>query len=241
MLKNVSDARWEKAQVYEKSFWMKQASMSASDSQFKWYEDRAKEIWNIARNFLPVPGLSILEIGSGPVGLINYLEAEERYSIDPLENYYRTEPDFSRARDGRVHRYNGAGEDIESLCRTFSFVISDNVLDHVKDPARMLKSIHKCLIDGGIMFLSLNIYTERGVIVRNTMELFQIDKGHPFNFSRSSVLSLISQCGFKVLVSRTGDYRANKKLYLESGKPRKVLKSCLGAVDYRFSAFCRKI
>lgn len=242
MLKTVSDTRWEKAQSYEKNFWERQASKPAGDSQFKWYEDRARKVWKVARPLLGhLSSLSILEIGSGPIGLVNYITADERISLDPLEDYYRTQPDFTGARDQNVQRYNGTGEDVESLGKTFSLIIADNVLDHVKDPGRILNGIHKSLVAGGIMFLSLNIYTELGVMVRNTMELLQIDKGHPFNFSRKSVLNLIRASRFKVLVSSTEDYRVNKRLYRESGQPRKVLKSCLGVVDYRFSVFCRKV
>ncbi len=231
-----------KAQVYERDFWARHASTSAGDSQFRWYEDRAKEVWKIARPLLgPRKSISMLEIGSGPIGLVNYLQADERYSIDPLENYYQTQPDFTHARDTNVSRYSGTGEDILTMGRQFSLVIIDNVLDHMKDPGTVLSGIHTSLVDNGIMFFSLNVYTEFGVMVRNTMELLQIDKVHPFNFSRQSVLSLINRNKFKTVVSRTEDYRVNKRLYRESGKPVKVLKSCLGVVDYRFSAYCRKV
>ncbi|MHB8108979.1 MAG: hypothetical protein ACYDHW_02975, partial [Syntrophorhabdaceae bacterium] len=92
----------------------------------------------------------------------------------------------------------------------------------------------------GIMFLSVNVYTGIGVLVRNTMEFLQLDKGHPFNFSRASVLELIKQSDFRVLVAKTGNYDANKRYYRQSGDPLKVLKSYLGVVDFRFSVYSRK-
>ena len=194
MRTKTSDLRWAKAQAYEKDFWAGQATRPAGDARFAWYEERARMIWKIAR---PLIGYrqptSVLEIGSGPVGLVNYIEADERMAVDPLERYYRTQPDFTRVRDKAVIRSDGRGEDIAALGRQFSFIVIDNVLDHMKDPGRVLSAINGSLAEDGVMFLSLNIYTDFGVLVRNAMELFQIDKGHPFNFSRQSILSLIKE------------------------------------------------
>jgi len=89
--------------------------------------------------------------------------------------------------------------------------------------------------------MSLNIYTRFGSLVRNIMECLEIDRGHPFNFSRSPVVSLLEKSGFRVLWSQTEDYGAQKREYRQSGEFRKVLKSCLGVVDFRFDALCRKV
>ncbi|MBP1747636.1 MAG: Methyltransferase type 11 [Deltaproteobacteria bacterium] len=235
--------RWEKAQVYERDFWSRQVSGQAGErSQFAWYEDRARQIWKQVSPLLngrdPV---SVLEIGPGPVGLINYIDADERYALDPLENYYSSQSDFVSVRDGRVKRQTGTGEDVLSLDRKFSLIILDNVLDHMKDPGGVLLGIHRSLEPGGIMFISLNVYTWFGAALRNLMEYLEIDQGHPFNFSRSPVLSLLQRSGFEVAWSQTGDYRVQKKKYRQSGQLKKVIKSCLGAVDFRFSAICRKV
>jgi len=243
MTKAVSDLRWEKAQVYERGFWSRQASKSPGEaSQFEWYENRARMIWEQAKPLLHGVGpMSVLEIGPGPVGLVNYIEADERHALDPLEDYYCTQPEFAHARDRNVMRHSGTGEDVRSLNKVFSFIILDNVLDHMKDPRSALRGIHQSLEKRGIMFISLNIYTRFGALFRNTMERLEIDKGHPFNFSRSLIVSLMEKSAFKVVLSQTEDYRTQKKMYRESGQPRKVLKSYLGVVDFRFSAFCRKV
>jgi len=242
MQRVVSDIRWEKAQVYERGFWSRQASQSSGEaSQFEWYEDRARRIWEQARPLLGGrDAVSVLEIGPGPVGLVNYIEADERHALDPLEDYYCTQPDFVRARDRNVMRHNGTGEDILSLNKAFSFIILDNVLDHMKDPCRVLRGIHRSLEGRGIMFISLNIYTRFGALLRDAMECLQIDKGHPSTF-RSLIVSLLENNAFKVVLSEMEDYRTQKKMYMRSGQPRKVLKSALGVVDFRFSAFCRKV
>lgn len=243
MQRAISSLRWEKAQVYERNFWSRQVSETPGEvSRYRWYEDRAQGIWRRVKPLLASrTRISVLEIGPGPVGIVNYLEADERHALDPLEDYYSSQPEFERVRDRGVMRHNGTGEDVLSLGKTFSFTILDNVLDHMKDPARVLRGIHRSLEPGGVVFISLNIYTRFGALVRNIMECLEIDKGHPFNFSRSSVVTLLRKSGFKVLWSQTEDYRTQKKEYRRSGDLRKVLKSSLGVVDFRFDAFCRKV
>jgi SAM-dependent methyltransferase len=235
--------RWERAQVYEKNFWRKQRSNSArSNTPFKWYEERAQQVFSQAQPFLDgFSNISALEIGPGPIGLINYLRFEERYALDPLENFYGAQPEVIKARDKHVHYSQGTGEDISSLHKTFSFIIMDNVLDHVKDPHRVLKELYKNLGPGGVVFISLNIYKPFGVFIRNMMELVQLDKGHPYSFSQSSFCSIIEKNGFEIMSYEIGDYRRQKKRYKKSGKPKEILKACLGISDFRFSAFCKKI
>jgi len=238
-----SHARWQKAQTYEKSFWNTFAGtlVAQNAARLDWYKERALQITIQAQPFLKeFSKVRALEIGSGPIGIINYLEFEERLAIDPLEDYYKTEPDLIRSRDARVHYYNGTGEDISSLGKTFSFIIIDNVLDHVKEPQRVLGEIHKNLEPGAIMFISLNVYTPWGVRLRNVLELFQLDRGHPFNFSEHSITVLLQGCGFEVLLRDTEDYNLQKKRYRRSKQLKKKIKSFLGLTDYRFNAFCRK-
>jgi SAM-dependent methyltransferase len=243
MQRAISNLRWEKAQVYERDFWSKQVSPEAGEaSRFRWYEDRAHRIMGQVTGFLGRHReISVLEIGPGPVGIINYIEADERHALDPLEDYYGSQAEFVHVRDRGVTRHNGTGEDILSLNKTFSLIILDNVLDHMKDPGCVLRGIHKSLDPGGVMFISLNIYTRFGAMVRNAMECLEIDKGHPFNFSQSRVLSLLQKSRFKVTWSQTEDYGVQKRKYRESRQLKKVFKSCLGVVDFRFTAFCRKV
>jgi len=151
MQRAISGLRWEKAQVYERDFWSRQVLATTGEvSRYRWYEDRAQKIWTRVKPFLASQArISVLEIGPGPVGIVNYLEADERHALDPLEDYYSSQPEFERVRDRGVVRHRGTGEDVLSLGKTFSFIILDNVLDHMKDPGRVLRGIHGSLDLGG--------------------------------------------------------------------------------------------
>lgn len=242
MTKSVDASRWQKAQKYERGFWSAQADrLRGEASKFKWYKERALSIWNRVKPFLPQDGSTcVLELGPGPLGVINFLDADQRYGLDPLEDYYRAEPSLVGLRDRRVHYHLGSGEDISCLNKVFSLIIIDNVLDHVRDPERVLKEIHSNLVPGGIMFISINIYTRFGSIVRDLIERWEIDKGHPFNFSEQSITTLIEQSGFHILLAEMEDYRQQKRKYRQSKRLKLILKSYLGVADFRFSAFCRK-
>lgn len=243
MTKPVQSSRWERAQKYERSFWSAQADrLHGEASKFQWYEERAFKIWEQAKHFLSQDGPTwALEIGPGPLGLINFLDIDERYALDPLEDYYRNEPHLVALRDKRVHYHQGTGEDISRLSKVFSFIIIDNVLDHVRDPGKVLEEIHDNLVPGGVMFISINIYTRFGSALRDLIERWEIDKGHPFNFSEHSITTLIEHCGFHILLAEMEDYGQQKKKYRQSKQLKLMLKSYLGVVDFRFSAFCRKV
>lgn len=238
---SVKHSRWEKAQQYERKFWEKQADYGAPEAskRFSWYQQRAKMVFGSANRYLKgFDRLVALEIGPGPIGLINYLEADERYALDPLENFNKTIPEVVDARNPQVNYRQGTGENVSELNKTFNFAILDNVLDHCRNPVKVLSEIYNNLEPSGVLFFSINVYTPFGVMIRNAMELFEIDKGHPFNFSEKSICSLLKQAGYDILDPKKSDYRTQKMHYRKSNRTRDKIKSYLGLTDSRFSAIC---
>lgn len=242
MRQKVSEVRWKKAQSYEYDFWDQQVLRTAGDhSRYDWYQQRAHEISEQARPLLHrFEKVRALEIGSGPIGVIPYFSVDERFALDPLNHYYCTREEYVSQRSSDVTYVQGTGEDISKLGKEFQFIVIDNVLDHVMNPGRVLDEIHKNLVQGGIMYISLNIYTRFGRMLRTLIELFEIDKGHPFSFCKASIEALIQGRGFEILVKDIEDYGLQKRKYRKSNVNRAVLKSYLGLTDYRYSAFCRK-
>jgi 2-polyprenyl-3-methyl-5-hydroxy-6-metoxy-1,4-benzoquinol methylase len=241
--KSVKKERWEKAQQYEKSFWENQAqqTIKTGPDRYRWYEERAKLVYDRTKDYLKdFKSVVALEIGSGPVGLINYIHADERYALDPLEEFNKNSPGIQKVRDPHVRYFAGMGENVSSLNQTFNFVILDNVLDHCQNPQKVLVEIYKNLGAGGILFFSINIYTNLGVIVRNFMEIFEIDKGHPFNFTEKGIRLMIQNAGFEFIELKMADYETQKNHYRNSNSLKNKLKSYLGLTDIRFSAICRK-
>lgn len=71
-----------------------------------------------------------LEIGSGPIGIVNFLEWGERYAIDPLEHFYRQRQSLIKLRKAGSTYLPGMGEHLPFGDASFSLVIIDNVIDH---------------------------------------------------------------------------------------------------------------
>ena len=82
-------SRWEQAQGYEKNWWQNRAS----SIDFEFYKSFADELINFTKNdFTITSETKILEIGSGAGGIVTYLtESENRYAIDPLEDFYSSQ------------------------------------------------------------------------------------------------------------------------------------------------------
>ena len=84
--------RWQKAQQYEQSWWKKVADKveNGAISQLDWYQWKARELEKRIEPFtggLAIKSARVLEIGSGPIGIVNFLEWGECFAIDPLEDY----------------------------------------------------------------------------------------------------------------------------------------------------------
>ncbi|HWC75712.1 MAG TPA: hypothetical protein VG454_17430, partial [Gemmatimonadales bacterium] len=90
----VSPARWHRAQQYERSYWASLASRIAagSESQLDWYRWRADQLVTRLRTIglarLTDGTARVVEVGSGPIGVVGFFPAAERVAIDPLDPYY---------------------------------------------------------------------------------------------------------------------------------------------------------
>jgi SAM-dependent methyltransferase len=94
---------------------------------------------------------SIVEIGSGPLGMIEYLTGRRKEAFDPLvPHYFKL---FHKAQSGRVRYYSDLGQLLARGKARFDLGICFNVLDHTTDP-RGLLAAYMSLIkrDGRFLF-----------------------------------------------------------------------------------------
>ncbi|MGA2796163.1 MAG: class I SAM-dependent methyltransferase [Thermoguttaceae bacterium] len=101
---------------------------------------------------------SIVEIGCGPLGMIEYLPGKRKVGYDPLNMEY--EKLFNRARTGGVEYI----ADLEHLCQTgknsFDMAICFNVLDHTTQPRQLLHNFMSLLRDEGQFLFQVNTVKE---------------------------------------------------------------------------------
>jgi len=140
-------------------------STSLTASEFlEIYIDEARYLLDLVRAHLK-KGLRILEVGGG-LGLFHlmaYAEGADITSMEPSEggfSYFRTLGlSLITQLTGRPHRFvDGRGEDLPWGANEFDLVVSNNVLEHVSDPRRVLQEMYRVTVPGGILLHSCPNY-----------------------------------------------------------------------------------
>lgn len=220
--------RWEKAQIYEKNWWQ----VNAQHSGLSYYKEGANEIRSYFNTNSSSGELNsdtkILEIGSGAIGLLNFLpESNYRYGIDPLEDFYSTLSGFQQLRDQKVNFSTNKGEDLPFENGYFDLIIMDNVLDHCESPDLVFKEMNRVLAKGGIVYFRQNTYNYYGKYFRYFMEFFQIDKGHPFSFNKSELKDNFAFYKLQVITSFSSGYFSTWKKEITSNSLKDKIKALL--------------
>jgi len=219
--------RWEKAQVYEKNWWKNNVTRVG----INYYEISAEEIRKYY-NSNSEKGINIntkiLEIGSGAVGILTFLsESNCRFGIDPLEYYYATIPEFKKARDEKVKYSSNKGEELPFENNYFDLIIMDNVLDHCQSPNLVFSEMDRVLAAGGVVYFRQNTYNYYGKYFRYFMELFQIDKGHPYSFNKTELKNKFSSYNLKIIASYSAGYFSTWKKEISSKSFKDIVKAVL--------------
>jgi ubiquinone/menaquinone biosynthesis C-methylase UbiE len=238
--------RWRKAQEYERSYWKKTADniVKGSTHQLGWYEWKFNEM---KKRLLPhidrkcLNSFNTLEVGCGPIGIINYINWGARYAIDPLEDFYKFNESLTKLRDSQVQYLVGTAELIPFDQDYFDLVIIDNVLDHVRNTNAVMGEICRVLKRGGILYLTLNIRTHFGTQFHKILSTLLIDKGHPGSFCAFSIQSMIMQYQYSLLSESISDPREARLKDLSSHSIKDKIKGYLGLSEFLYYATCRKI
>ena len=203
--------RWRSAQTYEQAYWQKRADRIADGSahQMDWYGWKAAEMERRLAPHAsahPKQTAKILEIGSGPIGIVSFLKWGERYTLDPPENFYKSNAALCHLRDAGVHYGQGTGEQIPFDDGTFSLVILDNVLDHVHQASGVLEDIHRVLASDGILYLVVNVHPPWGGFLHTILSRLKIDRGHPYTFTVARIRAFIARHRFHIRANDYEDY-----------------------------------
>lgn len=236
--------RWRQAQEYEQAFWQRLGDSieAGTRDQLDWYAWRADQLQqrlvSIAAS-VPRTGKA-LEIGSGPIGIVTFLDAGERYALDPLEHFYRTRPSLVALRKPGVTYLHGTGEQLPFERASCSLVIIDNVIDHTYAPRKILQEIHRVLAPDGYLYLSVNVHTAWGAWLHGLLAVLRIDRGHPFTFTSRTLRRLLGARGFTVVDEQIEDYQEVRRLNCRSANLKDQIKGYTGLSEFSHSVICRK-
>ena len=222
----MNTSRWEDAQEYEKNWWARH-SEAMDPGFYKYYAD---ELLDALKGLMTISDQTrILEIGSGAAGILTCLKNTHRFAIDPLEDYYSTVEKFVQFRDPSVRYFKAKGEKIPFDDLSFDLIIMDNVLDHCERPHQVMVEICRVLKQGGMVFFRQNTYHLWGTFIRNALEGFQIDKGHPHTFTKHHLENEMKALGLTILKRKRRGYFRTWARELTSGKLIDLVKAFLFA------------
>jgi SAM-dependent methyltransferase len=237
-------SRWLKAQEYEQAFWQRLGDdiEAGTREHLDWYNWRARRL----ERFLSVAGVTrtggkVLEVGSGPIGIVNFLEWGERYAVDPLEHFYRTKRSLVSLRHSSVTYLDGPGERLPFENGSCSLVIVDNVIDHTYAPGKILNEIYRVLRTDGHLYLAVNVHTRWGALLHALLAVLQIDKGHPYTFTSQTLCHQLEARQFVVLAEQIEDYWKAREADRHSASLRARIKGYTGLSEFSHAVLCRKL
>jgi SAM-dependent methyltransferase len=243
----VSSARWQSAQRYERGFWESVAARIAdgSRSQLEWYAWRAEQLALRLRSLglerLTNGQARVLEVGSGPVGVVGFFPAVERVAIDPLEPYYSSNATLTALRNRAVDYRQGSAEALPCDSGRYDLAIMENCIDHVRDVTAAMDELKRALNPGGTLYFTVNCRTKWGFILHRVLSRLRVDAGHPHTFTPYRAQKLLRDNGFKTLQFEAGSYEAARRTDLDSPERRARIKGLLGISEFVVSAIAQPI
>lgn len=148
-------------------------------------------------------GRTAVEIGSGPFPSISLVKWKQAVAVDPLAEGYAAEDLIPKSvHADRVTFLASTGESIPLGSGTADLVVLENCLDHVEDPALVMRECKRVLREGGHLWLLVDLMDYR-------------DHMHPNPFSEASIRALLASEGFTTLRDRRSDHKSHPQAYGE--------------------------
>jgi SAM-dependent methyltransferase len=242
-----SKDRWQKAQEAERGFWQRTADNVAGNNKpgLSWYDWRAKNLQDLVSKALgesraDFAGSSALEIGSGPVGLVAFLDARERYAIDPLCDFYSSQPHLIEFRNPQVTYTPSRGESLEFDDSYFDLVAMENVIDHVEKADVVMQEINRVLKPDGVFFFTVNLHPGWGAFLHEIISAVGLDQPHPHTFSLTKVRQFVDRHGFEIKLEKWEDYREMRRQDFKSNRTKDKLKAISGLSEFLYTAVLTK-
>ena len=242
----VTTERWIAAQSSERDWWVHYAEQIAagSISQMDWYGWRARQLAArleaLGLSSLTSGAATLVEVGSGPVGVASFFPARERIAIDPLNDFYAGNPVLTHLRSSAVDYRTGVGESLPCDSGAFDLAIIENCIDHVREVDAVMRELHRVLTPGGVLYLTVNCRTPFGFVVHRALSRLQIDAGHPHTFTAGKAEQLVRKHGFSVLHTHLGSYIDALRHDLAGPGVRPRLKAVLGTSEFVITVIARK-
>jgi SAM-dependent methyltransferase len=150
---------YQEAQLRELAFWRWVAYEGYNGDDPRTF--RLLQLQFMLRNFMKtgwslrqLASQSVVEIGCGPLGMIDFLPAARAVGFDPLNRHYSRL--FGRVRSPEVDYVDDLGALSARHRGTFDVGICFNVLDHTDDPRHIYETYLRLIRPGGRFLIQVN-------------------------------------------------------------------------------------
>jgi ubiquinone/menaquinone biosynthesis C-methylase UbiE len=174
------ERRWRKAQEAQRKFWQSRSRITNNNE--KSWNERISHSLNLNYDFFN--NKDVLEVGCGATGIIFFLKnTKTKIGIEPMDVNDLIE-DWKRP-----FVTKGVGEALPFENNSFDTVICFNVLEHIVDPAKLIREVYRALRDNGDFLLWFHC-------LRNQFKYLQpflnkIDSARPHHFMLYEILTLM--------------------------------------------------
>jgi ubiquinone/menaquinone biosynthesis C-methylase UbiE len=211
------------------------------------------EVYEVLRKCFNIKDDSkLLEIGAG-TGRFGIRFTQENPTLhvtlsDPTESSVKLMKEYVRKYQlGNIDIVKCYGESLPFDDKTFDMVFSDVVLQHIEEPLKVVEEVNRVLKDDGFFVLTLvnkfNPFHSGYKIWKNLCKQ-KYDYGYEKSYTHSSLESLLSSGGFKVIKKdgaypAYGLYRLKYKMPLV-GLMAKIINRATKFIDSYTNGFVRR-
>ena len=141
----------------------------------------------------------VLDAGCGPAGVFTVLAKASVTGVDPLLDDYDALPHFDRTAYPNVH---WVSRPLEAYApeRPYEYVFCLNVINHVRDLSRVLRTLTRALTPGGTLVLSVDAH--RFAPLRWVFALVPGDVLHPHQLTVAQYESVCTEAGLRLTAKR---------------------------------------
>lgn len=164
----------------------------------------------------------VLEVGSGAHGLVFGFGGNFGVGIDPLAvDYKRLFPKWQH----NAPTSAAIGEQLPFADNSFEIVLSDNVIDHARDPLKIVDEIVRVLKPGGVLYFTVNVHHPIYEIASRAHGLWNAAgirlelsafADHTVHFTETRIRDVFSRLAIKT-VSQSSTVKETRKAQRNSG------------------------
>jgi len=144
---------------------------------------------------------SVVEIGAGPYPLVAAAAKgwKRCVAVDPIARGY-VEEGLVAGAAGRVVYIESPGERVPLPSGNADLVVIENCLDHVREPAAVLREVRRLLAPGGLMWIFVDLSNH-------------VDHMHPHAMNEQKVRGLLRDAGFAQVRDEVTSHKAHPEAY----------------------------